>query len=350
MIRVKFVGKGQTLADAPVWRRQLPTVAADQPSVWGQCSFTFDPDARDYDWLVVYDDLPPQGSERFSTRTEQLACPPEHTIFVTAEPSSIKTYGSAFLEQFGIIISSLEPWATPAARTLHSQPGLRWYYGAPYSYKDNPAGLRSYDQLKAAQPEKTLNFSTVCSNKRMKHTLHNKRVDFTDFIKSKIPELEIFGHGVRRIDDKAEAIDAYRYHLAIENHICPHHITDKLSDPLLGWALPFYIGAPNAADYIPADSFIALDIYKPDEAVGIIRTAIANNEYEKRLPAIAKARTLFLDELNIFALLERTMTTRKPTPVRNGGKLVARRAMTTSSPLKALRFGLDCAWSKLHRL
>lgn len=354
-ITVKFVAKGHTGADAPLWSRQLP----DGQS-WGDLRFVFDPEARAYDWLVVYDDLPPLTGERFSMRAEELACPPDHTIFITAEPTSIKTYGQDFLKQFGHVVSSLEPWATPRLTTTNTQPGLRWFFGTPYSWKKDPSRIRTYAQLQAASPHKTKDFSTVCSNKRMKHTLHNQRVDFTDFIKAKLPQFEIFGHGVREVDDKAEAIDEYRYHLAIENHICPHHFTDKLTDPLLGFALPFYIGAPNAADYFPPESFIALDINQPEEAVKIISAAIANNEYEKRLPAIIEARRRVMEQYNIFPLIAQTIAAAKPSkdmccgaaPCDRGDVrrcphnqkkpvLLARRAMLKSSPLVALRFGVE---------
>lgn len=333
-LTVKFVAKGTPAADAPIWSRQLP-----DGFHWGDCRFTFDPDARVYDWLVVYDDLPPREGERFSLRKEDLACPRAHTIFITAEPTSIKTYGQDFLRQFGLILSSLEPWATPRATTINTQAGLRWYYGTPYSWKTDPSRILTYSQLAAHIPHKTKDFSTVCSSKRMKHTLHNQRVDFTNYIKSQIPELDVFGHGVREVDDKAEAIAEYRYHLAIENHISLHHFTDKLSDPFLGAALPFYIGAPNAAEYFPADSFIPLDINQPEEAVKIIKAAIASNEYEKRLPAILEARRRVLEDYNLFALIAQTIQRHAQTQGGpTGGPLYARRALLRFSMGVTIRF------------
>ncbi len=79
-IAVKFVSKGGLLENADVWRRQLPA----QAPIWGRCRFSFDPDARDYDWLVAYDDLPPDtsGPGASTRRVEQLACPREHTLLI----------------------------------------------------------------------------------------------------------------------------------------------------------------------------------------------------------------------------------------------------------------------------
>jgi hypothetical protein len=157
-VRVKFVAKGHDAAAMAVWARQLP----GDGSRWGDCEFCFDPDARDYDWLVVYDDLPPSGPERFSRRVEELACPRAHTLFVTAEPSSIKVYGSDFLHQFGWLLTSQEPWATPHPHAIHAQPGLRWFYGVPRSWEEDPERLRSWDAMHARAPlDKSRLISTV---------------------------------------------------------------------------------------------------------------------------------------------------------------------------------------------
>lgn len=58
-IRVKLLGKYKPGRDGEGWLRIFP---GRQP-MWGNCRFIFDRDCREYDWLVVYDDLPPlQGN------------------------------------------------------------------------------------------------------------------------------------------------------------------------------------------------------------------------------------------------------------------------------------------------
>src|SRR5690606_24550118 len=125
--------------------------------VWGRCHFELDQDCRDYDWVVVYDDLSPRREERFSVRVEPLACPPQNTILVTSEPSPIKDYGEDFVAQFGLVLTSQEPWAMPYPNVVHTQLGLRWFYGLsdPQRY--------SYDRMKASPPiDKSKVISTVC--------------------------------------------------------------------------------------------------------------------------------------------------------------------------------------------
>jgi hypothetical protein len=103
-IIVKFLTRGLHRDSSAIGlSRQLPGT----DSRWRKCKFTFDIDANEYDWLVVYHDLP---REYFAQGIEKLRCPRENTILVTTEPSSITVYGSYYLHQFGMLITSQEPW------------------------------------------------------------------------------------------------------------------------------------------------------------------------------------------------------------------------------------------------
>lgn len=276
-------------------RRQLP----NHTPVWGGCEFLFDWDEPNYDWLVVYDDLPPIAGERRSRRCEQLRCPREHTILVTTEPESIKSYFTRYTDQFGQVLTSQPAWALPHARRIYQQPGLRWFYGTSKN------STQSYDELSTQSVDslKSDKVGTVCSVKQQTHTLHDQRYRFTQELKALLPALDVFGRGVCEIDDKAESIAPYKYHLAIENHIAKHHWTEKLADPFLGEALPFYVGCPNASDYFPADSFIVLDITDPQRSAEIIRNSIKSDEYAKRKPMIIEAKKRVLEQHNLFAVL-----------------------------------------------
>ncbi|MFZ5575214.1 MAG: glycosyltransferase family 10 domain-containing protein [Pseudomonadota bacterium] len=296
-IRVKVM----TTIPAAVLRRQLPGAAPE----WGRCSFSLDPQARDYDWLVVYDDLPAKHGEARKFRQELLACPPAHTLLTTSEPSSIKHFGDAYVRQFGCVLTSQEAWALPHPDRIFSQAGLHWFYGLGAQH------TVSFDALVAHPPlTKTHDLSMVFSPKRMRHTLHHRRFNFMRKLMQLLPDMHVYGRGARPLDDKAEALDVYRYHIAIENYIGPHHWTEKLSDAFLGLTLPFYAGCTNASDYFPAESFIPIDIRDPAGAARIIRQAIADGEYEKRLPAIIEARRRVLYEHNFFAIVSREIEKR----------------------------------------
>src|SRR5574340_1739012 len=124
-LRIKFLGKFKPGRDGEGWLKCFP---GRQPR-WGNCEFIFDRDCRDYDWLVVYDDLPSLAGERHPLWVEELACPPENTLLITVEPSAIKTYGRTYLRQFNWLLSTQEPWATGRHKGLiFQQPALIWFY------------------------------------------------------------------------------------------------------------------------------------------------------------------------------------------------------------------------------
>ena len=83
-----------------------------------------------------------------------------------------------------------------------------------------------------------------------------------------------------------------------------------LSDAFVGLTLPFYAGCLNTADYFPADSYLSIDVNDPEGAASIIRKAIANNQYEKRLAAIVEIRRRVLFDHNFFALVAREVEKR----------------------------------------
>lgn len=330
-IRVKLFFKSSRGLGEAALRRRFP----DRIPVWGRCEFIFDNDSRDYDWLVVYDDLPPVNNERFTLWEETLACPQANTLLVTVEPSSIKTYGSRFLDQFGHVLTSQEPWAVKHPGVIFSQPALLWFYG-----RTDERG--SYDQMVKHPPvDKTATISTVCSAKQQTHTLHQARYNFTQSLRKLIPEMEVYGHGVRPITDKAEALDPYRYHVAIENHVCRHHWTEKLSDSFLGYCLPFYYGCPNAEDYFPEDSFIRIDIHQVEESAERIRKAIQDREYERRLPAIREARQRVLNNYGLFPVLSQIIESRHDSHHLAGGYILSRHALRRRSLGNALSFAVE---------
>lgn len=333
-IRIKFLGT----YSARAWLRQFPH---DLP-LWGNCEYTFDLDARDYDWLVVYNDLPSSHPE------EMLCCPQQQTLLVTTEPSSIKSYGNAYTAQFGYVLTSQPAWALPHRHRIFSQPALQWFYGL------GRERLRSYDQMvvePASNKHKII--STVCSTKQQRHTLHNRRYQFTQALKQKIPTLDVYGHGVKEMDDKAESLDDYQYHVAIENYFGEHHWTEKLSDAFLGVTLPFYFGCPNISDYFPEESLIPIDIHDVEGASEIIKQAIRDNEYEKRLPFILEARRRVMEQYNIFAVLAREIescTNRAETLVKPG-LVLSRRLLRKRHPIIAIEgFYEKCRSRLLHAL
>ena len=264
-IRIKFVSKN------PIEHAHFTELPNRHPEM----EFVLDPAARDYDWFVVYDDLPRSRGERFPVSREPLACPARNTILMTYEPSSVKFYGDDYTNQFAHVLTSHEPDMLSHAGRHDAPPAGKWFYG---SVAD---ALRH-----SSPPEKDAQVCIFLSAKRMSHTLHGKRFAFQKALTRLLPELDVYGRGIRHVEKKAECLDRYRYTVAVENHVGPHHWTEKLSDSYLGYCLPFYFGCPDAAVYFPEESFISIDMDDPRAAADTIREAVAGDEYRRRLPAI----------------------------------------------------------------
>lgn len=327
-LRVKFLSKSSEVDTTEYWGRFLP----DQTNQIGEVKFIFNRDCREYDWLVAYDTLPSVGGERFPLWEETLACPRQNTLFITSEPSTIKVYGKAFLSQFGHVLTSQEPWAVQHLGAIFSQPGLVWFYGKTY-----PEAVAGFPM------EKSGIISTVCSTKQQKHTLHSRRHDFTQRLKGELPQLEVFGKGHRPVDYKFEALDPFRYHVAIENHLAPHHWTEKLADAFLAGCLPFYFGCPNVFDYFPEESLIPIDIRDFEGTSRMIFEAIDSGCYEKRLPAIQEARRLILEEYSTFPMLAGLIATLHQPAGRAVGKeqILSRHAWRKQHPIASIGDGIE---------
>jgi hypothetical protein len=286
-IRVKLLHRSSKADEESLYKIQ----SAGNEAKWGSCTFTFNPLEKNYDWLVIIDDI----SRIIPHGAEQLLCPKENTILVTTEPTSITRYGKAFAKQFHYLITNQDENVLPHPNAMRSQTGNVWFYG------------KDYDEIvSVTHPTKTKKISTVCSNKQQGHTLHKLRYEFTKIMEERIPELERFGRGFNWIETKADALDDYEFHVAIENHYAPHVWTEKLADAFLGYTVPIYHGCPNVYDYFPEESVIQIDIHDVEGSISKIKEIIATEgEYERRLSAVKEARRRVIEEYNLLAMINK---------------------------------------------
>ena len=297
-------------------------------------TFVYDPDCADYDWLVVFDEMPDEDRGTFRKGCEPLACPRERTILCTWEPVSIKSYSRAYTRQFGHLLTN-----RPFEADRHPHPHLgRGYF--PWFVSRFPL------RRGAAAALKSKGISAVCSGKRMKHTRHNDRYLLVETLARSVPGLEWYGKGVRPLAHKEDALDAYRYHVAIENHIAPHHWTEKFADAILCECLPFYAGDPALTEIFPAESFIPIPIDDPREAVRIVNDAIATDQYAKRVDAILEAKRLIFEKYNFWAQVIGVIESASDSPPSSllpprSSLIYARKALRWHDPAAALEDGAD---------
>ena len=307
--------------------------------------FVDDSACRDYDWLVVFDEMPDEDRGTFRGGCERLACPVERTVLCTWEPTSVKNYSSVYTRQFGHYLSNRPPAAEHHPHHRWGRGYYLWFLG------------RSYDEAKnTVIPPKTKTISSVCSSKKMRRTKHYARFRLTEELMKSVPGMEWYGHGVRGFGRKYEVMDPYRYHVAVENHIAPGHWSEKIADPILSECLTFYAGDPDLGKVLPPESFIPIPIDDPAEAARIINAAIASDEYSRRRESVLEAKRLILEKYNfwdqVIELIESCADQRvSPIDPADSVRIYARKALRTRSPIAALEeaFGHVRLWLGVYR-
>jgi hypothetical protein len=254
----------------------------------------FQDPGKPYDYLVIWDRPPGLVKRR---------CASENTVHVGTEPNSIQRYDQQFVDQFARCLTIDPEISHPGA--VYSQPGLTWHLGWKPRTDSSQCAL-SWEQLRALFDEPRAKLISVIASDNTSTPEHKKRLAFANALKVHFGDrLELFGRGLRNMDDKLEALRGYRFHVALENSSYPHYFSEKLSDPLIGGCQPIYWGCPNVADYFPEEALILIDVDHIHQSINRIEKAIADDEDKRRQDARRVAREMVFYEHNIFALLTR---------------------------------------------
>ncbi len=200
-----------------------------------------------------------------------------------------------YLRQFDAVFSFHD---LPLANLTLCPPFLPWMIDSNHGnvlrkQSENVAALES-----AVRPDKSKTLSIITSNKVITPA-QRQRLQFAERVaKTLSADAEWFGSGINPIDTKRDALEPFRFHLAMENRIQPHILSEKLYDAFLGWSLPIYWGAPNVGDYFPHDSVLAIDVSNPKAALRAIMDAINGDLHAERSGAVRDARAGVLGPMN----------------------------------------------------
>lgn len=271
------------------WKRQLPE---GQDSVEGVQFFV---PVEQAEVVFVYDALP----------VARLAVPARALkVFVCSEPENVKRYNAAFLAQFDVVITSDRQ--TPHPNRVFVQAGLPWHAGCITDGGKLLSNPMRFEEFKRHDPVKTRLVSVVSSDKAYTPE-HRARLAFVAKLKDALgDQVDVFGRGIADFADKRDVLDAYRYHIALENCAIDDYWTEKLADPFLTLTFPIYHGCPNILDYFPEGALQCIDIYKPDDAVEIIKKIISSDLAERSRAELMEARRRVMHEHNVFMLLALT--------------------------------------------
>lgn len=255
--------------------------------IWDDIRFT-SADVEECDLLVVLNNC--------MKRDIQTRCPKGRVWAIMQEPyiNGATDWMIEGHEAFDRVYTTYLPSSDP--KYIASQPVLPWHVN------------RTFDELATcAMPEKNRPLSWIVGNIRDLPG-HMKRVPFLRSIQNDTNlDIDLYGRATRYIDDKWDGLAPYRYSIAAENTVSTDYWTEKIADCFLTWTVPFYYGCTNLEKYFPEDSFIRIDIDKPDEAIAIIKRTLREDDWGRRLPALEEARRRVLYEYQIFPALAKLL-------------------------------------------
>lgn len=259
---------------------QYPDIYRQTPQwsgIWDGIEFTLKP-VRVCDYVIVLNKVP---------KDTKVYCAPENIWAIMQEPpEKEREWIKNGFGDFAKIVTSDS--SLIGKKFVHDCPALPWHVD------------RTYEQLSALErPRNKVDLvSWVTSNKGDKPG-HKQRLQFLKAIENDL-QFDLFGHGFKPIKDKFNALHAYKYSLAVENFCGFDYWTEKIADCYLSWTMPIYYGCKNIERYFPQESFISIDIEKPNQALQIIQKAMSDKLWEKNIEAIEHSRNLILNRYQLF--------------------------------------------------
>lgn len=260
--------------DFPDWRRMSP----GGTGIWDDIYFT-DEQIENPDYVLVLN----QPSERI-----EFTAPPNRVWAVIQEPPT-KFHGFLHRGQRGFsrIYTTDTNLTQGSERYRQHYPVLSWHI------------MRSFDELAAMAsiPLKNRDLAWITSSLSFLPG-HRLRMEFLSRIRE-MPELDLFGRGLRPIDDKWDGLAPYRYSIVFENFAGPDYWSEKLSDCFLAGTMPIYFGCTNLESYFPRDSFIRFDPTQPNPTAAL-RKIIESSLAEDHRESLIEARRRCLYEYQMF--------------------------------------------------
>lgn len=245
---------------------------------WGGITFT-DENVAECDYLVILD----YPKDDFEVRVNK-----NNIIHICLEPpNEISKYRQYANKNASVIFNQLDI----KKNNILSHGALPWHINKDFDF---------LAKVKAEDLAKENKIVWVTSNQRTSKG-HNVRMDFLDRIKG-LPFVDLYGRGIKPIDDKWDAISNSKYAIAYENFKDDYYWTEKIVDCYLSFAMPLYFGCNSIENYFPKNSFIQID--PKDKHIDLfLKEIISSKKWEENLDSIIKARELILHKYQLFPFL-----------------------------------------------
>jgi len=279
------------------FEKYIPLITPNGRPEWKEWEFVINPAQGTFDALVVFQSVDPLE------RTYRLIVPPPKSLLAVLEPPEVLTLADGFTRQFHSVLSQSPH--IKCTNHLYTHSAHHWFLERPFD-----------KVLDGSEIDKQKLLSMVISYQQDTEG-HRKRWQLATRLKEHFgDQIDWYGRGVQELELKRDGILPYRYHIVLENSAVPHYWTEKIADAFVGNAFPFYWGAPNIADYFPAESFIPIDIDDPDRCIAQIESAIDQNVAETRQSALREARRLLLEDYHPYEMYRRIWNSTPSSPAR----------------------------------
>ena len=171
-------------------------------------------------------------------------------------------------------------------------------------------------ELSKSNIPKTKTLSSICSSKYFDDG-HIKRIDFLKYLESRGGiDIDIYNYNntlgfknwkgpVTPYVDKGKGIMPYKYYFMMENNFERDFITEKIWEPILCESLVFYYGCPNVGDYINPEAIVILDPDNFEKSYNLIKRAIYEDWWSKKIDLIRAEKAKILNELCFFPVIDK---------------------------------------------
>jgi hypothetical protein len=233
--------------------------------------------------------------------------PESQVHFVTAESSYPQDYflsreKALFFSQFSEVHTC---HANPFDNSQFEAPFLPWMVNANHESIFEPHDrdmlfFRGLEHLPKNRP-----LSILCSSRDYRPE-YRLRLEFARYLKNYFREdLDWFGNGVNRIEEKWDGLAPYSRTIVLENRADRGIYTEKILDPFLSMTVPIYWGDTNVSQKLPIGREQILDIRNFRESRETIRKLIDSPVSEKDHDRLLQGKQKVLGPLHFLSRIAR---------------------------------------------
>ena len=240
--------------------------------------------------------------------TRELRIPniPARTIFIVQEPPEVQRFDAVALSHYGRVLAPRFRYLRSLMNRVDEVGLLPWRVGIRIE-QGPPKVVRTADDLRQSPSPTNQQISVVTSGKSRTPD-QVKRLRLIDFLSKRLPELEIYGRDSRVIDDKADALESSRFHLALENAKHPNYWSEKLADPILMKNITFYSGGNGWQRFFRSETaLVEIDVASPKNSYEIIRRSLDTISYDEAEPALVENQSRIFEKYTLHHAILRTI-------------------------------------------